>query len=192
MTNKEMLPILIALRSKPAQTSLTDEEFSQVYQYVLKQTPPEHAETLVRWIMLECKRWRPTTDQIHAYSQRLAGTVTPDGGAVIREIRQAITRFGKFHMPVPGRPNLKLLGTPRMSYEALRFVEEHGGWCELLESEVGNREIFWHEAEKRASTLCETIRIEQTSRRLNPAQSLGIDAIRNSIGEMPATPGATQ
>jgi hypothetical protein len=171
MTDTEIAKIEIALRSKPSQQNLEWNEFREIYFLVLAPVPSQYAQSVLLWILRDCKVWRPTTDQIHDYCLRLAGCVSPDGAAVVREVRSAIARFGKFGRPVPGR-NLHLLGTPRMSLAALRFVDQRGGWPALLETAIGNEEIFWHQAEADASAVCETLKIEQERSRCQPMRPL--------------------
>lgn len=165
MTNKEISAVLTALKSKPTQITLNEEEFALVYRYVLKDVDSAMVKPLMDWILLECKTWMPTTDAVHDFVQKISGTAPLTGAEVIREVRAKIQKYSIYGKRVLEMPTLRLEGAPPLSDEARAFVNARGGWKELCEETFTNEDFHWREAEKQAVAICEELKLE-SSRKL--------------------------
>jgi len=165
MTDLEFSTVEIALKSKPAQTLLDWESVRELYFLVLGDVPSVYVPAIVRWIVTECKVWRPTTDQVYDFCQKINGRTTIQGAHVVREVRDAIREFGVNAMPNPARPSTTIEGPPpTLSEAAKRFVEFRGGWVQLCTEQFRSEEFYFKQCIEDATEACEQIRIEKAQR----------------------------
>lgn len=165
MTDLEFAKIEVALKSKPAQALLDWDEVRELYFMVLGDIPSVYVPGIMRWIVTECKIWRPTTDQVYDFCQKIGGNTTIQGATVVREVRDAIREFGINAKPHPERPTITIEGPPpTLSEAALRFVDFRGGWPILCTEQYRSEEFYIKQCIEEASEICDQIRVEAAQR----------------------------
>lgn len=153
MEQKSSEKITAALRSKPSGSDLPWEVEEELYWIVLLEIPESYSRALLRWVLLECPKYRPTTDEVFAWYMRESGQAGCRPDTVVGEIRRALERFGVYGMPDPLNPRCRVVGEPPLSPDARAVVEIYGGWFALCQIPIRNTDLFWREVREAAERV---------------------------------------
>lgn len=110
-----------------------------VYAIALRRLTDGEGKAAVRWAVLH-EEWRPTPARLLEIAADVASPV-PDSEMAYSEIITLAQSEGKYAMPHPDNPNIKIEGPPRFSHPLIAQVVSYcGGWDLICSGEANMQE----------------------------------------------------